>query len=265
MSNIEWRVDGGTHIVLRNPPFLRRKVELNGQLVDGTWSSKCFPFVLADGRSAQIHLKADALSRNPELSIDGKVIPDMRYVPSDLRCPACNAEIQLLDEFCTGCGHALGTPDRFLVHRSVKSATTAIRVLAALFAIFGLVMFFAMSKSTNAALDNLAQFEDDEILEPIDGVTYTASELRAQVLWEHRGVLVVNLILCALMLVLAWWSKRKPLAAILIATAIFAVVQVLGAIADPKTIMQGVIIKIIVIVVLVRGIKGALSLRTDNG
>jgi hypothetical protein len=265
MSRTEWRVDAGTHIVLRRPPFLSHRVELNGQRVSGHWRSKRFPFGLADGRFAEIHLTADALSRRAELSIDGKIIPDTRYVPKDLRCPACKSEIQLLDEFCSKCGHALGTPDRFINHRSVQGAATAIRILAVLFAVFGLVTFYAMSDEAQAALENLSQFEDDEILEPIDGVTYTAGDLRRQVLWEHRGILVVNLILCALMLVLAWWSKSKPLAAILIATSIYAVVLVTGAIMDPRTIVQGIIMKIIVIAVLARGIKGALSLRVANG
>jgi hypothetical protein len=265
MSRIEWRIDAGSHVVLRNPPFLGRKVELNGQRIDGKWKSKRFAFNLADGRPAQLELKADAFSRTTQLSVNGKVIPDTRCVPQELRCPACNAEIQLLDEYCSGCGHALGSPDRFLSHRSVQSATTAIRVLAVLYALFGVFMFFVLKDNANAALANLAQYQDNETLAPIDGVTYTAGELRAQVLWEHRGVLVVNLILSALMLVLAWWSKRKPLAAILIATAIFAVVQVLGAIEDPKSITQGILIKIVVIGVLVRGIKGAFSLRTANG
>jgi hypothetical protein len=265
MSTIEWRVDAGTHVVLRNPPFLRRKIELNGRRVEGKWDSKRFAFKLEDGRSADIELKADALSRTTELWVSGKLIPDTRYVPQDLRCPACNAEIQLLDEYCSKCGQALGSPDRFLDHRSVQSATTAIRVLAALYAIFGVIMFFIMRESANTALANLARYEDSEPLAPIDGVIYTAGQLRAQILWEHRGVLVVNLILAALMLVLAWWSKRKPLAAILIATAIFVVVQVLGAIMDPKSLTQGILIKIVVIGVLIRGIKGAFSLRTANG
>jgi hypothetical protein len=232
---------------------------LNGQRVDGEWRAKSFDFTLPDGRSAEILLKADSLSRTTELSIDGKLIPDIRYVPKDLRCPACKAEIQLLDEYCAKCGHSLGTPARFLHRQSVQGATTAIYVLSALFAIFGLIMFYAMRDSTQAALDNLAQFGEHEMLQPIDGVTYSAGELRARIVWEHRGVLVVNLILSALMLVLAWWSKRRPLPAILIATAIFVVVQVAGAIVDPKTLMQGIIVKAIVIAVLARGIKGAIS------
>jgi hypothetical protein len=259
MSKIEWRVDAGTQIVLRNPPLLKRKVEFNGQRMRGEWQSKRFAFVLPDGRFAEITLKADTLSRTTELSIDGKLIPDIRYVPKDLRCPACKAEIQLLDEYCAKCGHALGTPARFLHRHSVQGATSAIWFLAALFTIFGVVMFFMMRDPTQAALANLAQFGDQEVLEPIDGVSYTAGELRAQIMWERRGVLVVNLILAAIMVVLAWWSKRKALPAILIATAIFVVVQVAGAIADPATLMKGIILKAVVIAVLFKGIKGAIS------
>jgi hypothetical protein len=259
MSRIEWRVDAGTHVVLRNAPFLERKVELNGQQVDGEWQAKRFAFALPDGRAAEITLKADSLSRTTELSIDGKLIPDLRYVPKDLRCPACKAEIQLLDEFCASCGHALGTPARFLHRHSVRGATSAIWVLAGLFAIFGVIMFFVMRETTEAALANLAQFDANEVLEPIDGVSYTAGELRTRVVWEHRGMLIVNLLLAAIMGVLAWWSKQRALPAILIATAIFVVVQVTAAIVDPKTLMQGLVVKAIVIAVLIKGIKGALS------
>ena len=259
MSKIVWQIDSGTQIVLRNPLFQRRKVELNGQRVEGEWNSRRFAFNLPDGRAAEITLKADALSRTTELSLDGKYIPDVRYVPKDLRCPACKAEIQLLDEFCAKCGHALGAPSRFMHRHSVRGATNAIWVLAVLFALFGVAMFFLTRDTTEAALANLAPFQDNDVLDPIDGVTYTAGELRAQVLWEHRGVLIVNLILAAIMVVLAWWSKRRALPAILIATAVFVVVQVTGAIIDPSTLMQGIIMKAIVIGVLIRGIKGAMA------
>lgn len=265
MSRIEWRVDAGTQVVLRKPLFLGRKVELNGERVDGRWESKEFRFSLPDGRAAQLTLKADTMSRTTELLIDGKLIPDVRYVPKDLRCPACNSGLQLLDEYCPSCGHAVGTPARFLVRHAVQGATSAIYVLAALFALWGIVMFFLMRDTTDKALENLGRFDESEVMEPIDGVSYTAGELRARILWEQRGLLAANLMLSGLMLGLAWWSKRKPLAAILIATAVYAVVQVLGAIEDPRTLMQGVIVKIVIVAVLIRGIKGALQMRAENG
>jgi hypothetical protein len=265
MSMIEWRPDKGTHVVLRSPLFAKRRVEVNGQRVEGTWESKHFDFSLPDGRAASIHLKADTMSRQTELLVDRTLIPDTRVVPKDLRCPACKAEIELLDEYCTKCGHALGSPSRFVRLQSVQGATTAIRVLAVIFALFGVIMYFVQQDDANEALKSLSEFQDDEVLQPIGGVTYTAGELRKQVLWEHRGTLVINLILSVLMLILAWWSKRKPLAAILIATAIYASLQVVNAIIDPTTIAQGIIIKIIIVSVLVRGIKGAFDMRAENG
>jgi hypothetical protein len=43
------------------------------------------------------------------------------------------------------------------------------------------------------------------------------------------------------------------------------VVIVASAIADPRTLAQGLIVKIIVIVMLVNGTKAALALRNDDG
>jgi hypothetical protein len=266
MGKIEWRVDGGTYIVLRHPLFARRKVELNGQPVQGEWISNRFYFALADGRAAEIELKASSMSGETRLFVDKQVIPDVRCLPKDLRCPSCQAEIQLLDDYCAKCGNALGAPDRFLSNRtSIQGATSAIRILAALFVISGVIMFFLSRGEAEAALTSLSQFQDNEVLQPIDGVTYTAGELRRQVVWELWGALIVNLLLSATMLVLAWWSKRKPLPAILVTAAIYAAVLVISAIVDPTTIVKGIVVKAVIITVLARGIKGALAARTDSG
>lgn len=265
MSTFEWRVDPVTHIVMQDPPFSQGKVALNGRQLDVEWRNNRFDFSLDDGRPASITLRAETMSRENELVVDGKLIPDTRHVPGDLRCPACQSQIQLLDEYCPKCGNALGSPSRFMHLHSVQGATSAIRILAALYAVFGVIMFFVNYGDTNAALENLKQFADHEVLAPVDGVTYTAGELRKLVIWEHRGLLVVNLFLCALMLVLAWWSKRKPLPAILVAAAVFAAVQVLNAMIDPKTLVQGILIKIFIVAVLIKGIKGALDVRTAHG
>ena len=92
-------------------------------------------------------------------------------------------------------------------------------------------------------------------------MTYTVAALRDQVAWEPWSVLIVNLILGAVMVGLAIWSRRAPLPAVLVATATYAVVLVGNAIMDPTTIGQGLILKIVVIAVLAKGIKAALALR----
>ena len=99
---------------------------------------------------------------------------------------------------------------------------------------------------------------------PINGRQYTVGELRKQLEWEPWGILAVNFILAAIMIGLSFWARRSPLPAVLIATATYAVVIVANAIVDPATIGQGMIMKIIVIGLLVKGIRAALALRAAN-
>lgn len=87
-------------------------------------------------------------------------------------------------------------------------------------------------------------------------------QLRAQLLWEPWGVLLINGILAAMMVALSLWGRRAPLPAVLVATATYAVVNVSSASADPMTIAQGLLLKLIMLGFLVKGIKAALALRS---
>lgn len=53
------------------------------------------------------------------------------------------------------------------------------------------------------------------------------------------------------------WTKYKPFAALLTAMLFFIGIWVLGAILDPATIFQGIIVRVIVIVLLILGIRNA--------
>jgi hypothetical protein len=147
----------------------------------------------------------------------------------------------------------------------VKEATSAIRVLAVLFVLFGVGMFFITKGNADPALARLAGMDPASLFPtPIEGHSYTIGELQKKLAWEPWGALIVNLILAAVMLVLSLWARRSALPAVLIATATYAVVIVANAIADPATIGQGLLVKIIIIAFLVKGIKAGLALRTAN-
>jgi hypothetical protein len=77
-------------------------------------------------------------------------------------------------------------------------------------------------------------------------------------------VLAVNGVLAAIMVGLALWSRRSPLPAVIVATATYVVVIVTNGIADPATLGQGWIVKLIIILFLFRGIKAALALRASH-
>ena len=92
-----------------------------------------------------------------------------------------------------------------------------IKVVAiVLFLIFGIVMFFITKSQTADLLLKLAQMSPDATIpKPIGGKTYTAAALRSYLLWQPWGVLIVNLVLAAVMAILALWGRRAPLAALL--------------------------------------------------
>jgi hypothetical protein len=131
-----------------------------------------------------------------------------------------------------------------------------------LFAIGGVFMGLMAFTQSRTALSNLNGLDADMMYpEPIEGELVTVAQLRDMIENEPFQLLALNLFLAALMLGLWWWAKSSVLPAILVALAVFVTVHVASALVDPKTIVQGVIIKIIAVVLLTRGVKSALAAR----
>lgn len=70
------------------------------------------------------------------------------------------------------------------------------------------------------------------------------------------AILIGSIIGGGIYLSLGIWSKKKPFAAILSGFFIYIVFNVIGAIADPHTIYQGILWKIIIISGFIYGYKG---------
>jgi hypothetical protein len=143
----------------------------------------------------------------------------------------------------------------------LREAGAAIGYLSAMFLFFGIVMFFVQQGTADKALDNLAKFSDGERVKLTDGKEYIVRELRDEIRMEPVTVLLTNIILSIIMFGLYFYSKKAPLVAIIAAAAIYGSVIVANAAIDPKTIGQGIIVKIIVIGLFIRGIRMALELR----
>jgi hypothetical protein len=61
-------------------------------------------------------------------------------------------------------------------------------------------------------------------------------------------------------------GKSHALPAIVSAFAIFVLVHVAGAIEDPQTLLQGALVKVVIVVVFVKGMRAALAVeRPANG
>jgi len=82
---------------------------------------------------------------------------------------------------------------------------------------------------------------------------------------KSHGVAVVSLVVglgvAALYAGLWVWSKRQPLGATAAGLGIFVTLQVGSAIIEPATLLQGVLVKIALLVLLIRGVHAGVLLR----
>ena len=262
-----WEVDSTNVVEANFAAFGKKVITVNGREAHNNSKSgaeNLIPFELPDGRPAVISIDRQFVGNpNIELRVDGSVMLASGKDP--IKCIACGATTKPYDRFCEKCGHAMPSAEDWAHQKRVKNATGAIGGLAILFVIFGTIMFFVTKSQSAVALLKLQSMSPDSIFPtPINGVTYTVAALRHQILWETWSVLIVNLILAAVMAGLFIWGKRAPLAAVLVDTATYLVVIVTNAIIDPKTIGQGIFLKIIIVALLVKGIRSALALRTEN-
>lgn len=260
--NKVWEIDEGNRVEAKLGAF-RKLVTLNGKEVHrGKIKKGGVAFALPDGRKAEISMKSQFVGgAEIDLRVDGKGVVETGKEP--IRCEECGKSAKPYDRFCGKCGKPMPTAEHYAARRNVKHATGAIKILAVLFIIFGFLMYFVTKGQAAPMLAELANAAPGATYD-LNGRTWTVEELRAALIWEPRSVLIVNLVLAAIMGVLAVWGATAPLGAVLVATATYAVVLIANAIADPATIAQGIIVKIVIIVFLVKGIKAALALRALN-
>ena len=73
------------------------------------------------------------------------------------------------------------------------------------------------------------------------------------------AVMIQQVILAAIYVGLGFWSKKKPVAAIITGLVIFALYQIILIMEDPTNIVRGIIVKVVIVVYLIKGLTGALS------
>ena len=185
-------------------------------------------------------------------------------------CFNCGARIKSADDFCGECGAKINRASisdagklwSDEISASVNKASKWVLAIGFMFIVFGTIMGFMQKGTTDSALANLVQYEDSATWSvPINGKTVTVGELRGIVKFEYYSVFVLNYFLAIVMFVIFKWSKTAPFSAFVTALSIYIGVIVLGAMLDPKTLVQGIIVKIMVIVALVNGIKAAIPTR----
>jgi len=146
----------------------------------------------------------------------------------------------------------------------VRRAAKWIGVLALVFAVSTPVLFAMRTMETDKALLQLEGLPDSQELEPIDGKTFTAGELRFALAHRPRQELIGGGIMAVVMTGLWLWARRAPLPAIGCALALFIVVQVASALIDPSSIVGGLVVKVLALGALGKGLKAAIDARAET-
>lgn len=158
--------------------------------------------------------------------------------PVETNCKNCQKPIFAAERFCTACGfpvnatkeeedhfyYTLGAKKLQLdtLDRKIHNARIAMWVISGATLLFGFI-FYMMNKEHEAAL----------------------------------GVLISNVIVALLFVLLAELAKKKPFVALLSGLLLYVTLHLYAIIVENMSPFSGIIIKVIIIVYLVKGIRSA--------
>ena len=153
-------------------------------------------------------------------------------------CNHCNNQVADPDIFCQQCGYPVRGSEQQVnefnyqvgykqmqlddSHSGVRKGRNSLYVVAGIFTVYGLIYYLMNEEAENAT-----------------------------------ALLLTNIMLALVFLLLGFWSMKKPIAALISGLTLFVAVHLLNFIVEPITLFQGIIMKVLVIIYLVRALRAA--------
>ena len=193
-------------------------------------------------------------------------------------CPKCSADLAPGEKFCSGCGAEVKTAgersrerrDQEVIAGQFGTARRWLLIVSILTFVSGIGFYFIQSNQTEKEIAeaerNLADLdpaERDRALKAQIGMTWDEAVRRDR--GAVRLMLFVNLGLSTLYLGLWAWAKHNAFVASAIALSLFVTVIVVSAVLEPKSLMQGWLVKIFFTLALVKAISAAARARKLYG
>jgi hypothetical protein len=187
----------------------------------------------------------------------------------ETRCGRCAAVMAPGERFCAACGAAIDgaspvtppprDPDESTPITRARKWLLAISILTLLtggfFYIYQRGELEKQIRDAEAQTSHMGPAERDAMLQNQIGMTW------AEAIKHDRGqlnlLLGANLALAAIYFGLFYWARRNALAATVIALLLFITVHAISAVLDPKTLMYGILVKVLFIAALVAAISAA--------
>lgn len=136
-------------------------------------------------------------------------------------CPKCGAEVAIADQYCGSCG-----ADMHLELQIDAMYTPALETARKW--IFAVGIIYVVSALLMGAM---------------------SGDMTNELLWGPT----IALFVCHLGL--WWWAKTQPFPAAVVALVLFVTVQGINAALDPETIYQGLIVKVLFLVALIKAVQ----------
>lgn len=185
-------------------------------------------------------------------------------------CPSCNTQVADDLKFCTQCGTDLNasgwssapsgrkpTPQPTEVLGAARKWLLAIAILTLLASVF--IHFVQSAETEKQIAEATAALA---AIDPVERDTYMKQEtgMSFQEAIDHdRGMVrlltVVNVVLAILYFGLWIWARREPYLAALVALLLFVSVVVVSAVLEPGSLHQGILIKVLFTVALVKAVQ----------
>ena len=199
------------------------------------------------------------------------------------KCPQCSADVAAGEKFCASCGAGISVVDGVVraqdpapanmppqvVHLDgserdarIGKARKWLVIVAVTTLLYGFI-FYAINKDevekqihqAEAQIANVDPEVRDQLMKEQTGMTW--DEAVAHDRGRVNLLLFVNIGLAIVYMGMFFWAKRNPLAATVTALILFITVIALNAVDDPKTLAQGIILKIFFIGALAKAISAA--------
>src|SRR5687767_7999951 len=159
-----WEIDDATTVKAKLGSFGKKVISVNGSEVHNSRDKPPIEFPLPGGRQAALSMKAQLVGApEVDLRVDGNLVVETEKKP--IACAGCGTLAKPYDRFCGKCGQAMPSAEDYRQRKNVKHATGAIKVLAVLFLLFGIAMFFVTQGQADSALAKLNGMDANATLE----------------------------------------------------------------------------------------------------
>ena len=152
---------------------------------------------------------------------------------SSQTCDNCNAAIST-EKFCTSCGFPVNGTDEEKTEYKGK--------------------IIVSQHSLKEAEEKIGTAKN--VIYILAGLTFLGA-LYSGLAKDDYPAMIVDLVICLLYLILAYWANKNPFGAILTCFIVYLTLQIVLAIVSPVTIVSGILWKIIFIGAFIKGIQSA--------